>query len=57
MPKTVEIIAQALKQEGVRCAFGIPGGEVLELLDAFRKAGIKFEIGRASCRERVYVLV
>ena len=42
MPKTVEIIAQALKQEGVRCAFGIPGGEVLELLDAFRKAGIKF---------------
>lgn len=42
MPKTAEIIAQALKQEGVRYAFGIPGGEVLELLEAFRKAGIKF---------------
>jgi len=42
VPKTAEIIAQALKREGVRIAFGIPGGEVLELLDAFRKAGIKF---------------
>lgn len=42
MPKTVDIIAQALKQEGVRYAFGIPGGEVLELLEAFRNAGIEF---------------
>jgi acetolactate synthase-1/2/3 large subunit len=42
MPKTAEIIAQALKEEGVKYAFGIPGGEVLELLEAFRKAGIKF---------------
>jgi acetolactate synthase-1/2/3 large subunit len=39
---TAEIIAQALKEEGVRYAFGIPGGEVLELLEAFRKAGIQF---------------
>jgi acetolactate synthase-1/2/3 large subunit len=42
VPKTAEIIAQALKEEGVRYAFGIPGGEVLELLEAFRRAGIKF---------------
>ncbi|MBI4190927.1 MAG: thiamine pyrophosphate-binding protein [Betaproteobacteria bacterium] len=42
MPKTTDIIAQALYEEGVRHAFGIPGGEVLELLEAFRKAGIKF---------------
>ncbi len=42
MPKTVEIVAQALYEEGVRHAFGIPGGEVLELLEAFRKVGIKF---------------
>jgi acetolactate synthase-1/2/3 large subunit len=39
---TAEIIAQALKEEGVRYAFGIPGGEVLELLEAFRRAGIQF---------------
>ncbi|MBI3041374.1 MAG: thiamine pyrophosphate-binding protein [Betaproteobacteria bacterium] len=42
MPKTADIIAQALKEQGVRHAFGIPGGEVLELLDAFRRAGIRF---------------
>jgi len=42
MPKTADIIAHALYEEGVRHAFGIPGGEVLELLEAFRKVGIKF---------------
>ncbi|MGE5524840.1 MAG: thiamine pyrophosphate-binding protein [Rhodospirillaceae bacterium] len=42
MPKTADIIAAALKEHGVRYAYGIPGGEVLELLDAFRKAGIQF---------------
>jgi len=42
VPKTADIIAQALHEEGVRHAFGIPGGEVLELLEAFRKTGIKF---------------
>ncbi len=42
MPRTADIIAQALKAAGVRYAFGIPGGEVLDLLEAFRKAGIRF---------------
>jgi len=42
VPKTAEIIAQALYEDGVRHAFGIPGGEVLELLEAFRKVGIRF---------------
>jgi acetolactate synthase-1/2/3 large subunit len=42
VPKTTEIIASALKESGVTHAFGIPGGEVLELLDAFRKTGIEF---------------
>ena len=42
MSKTADIIAQALKAAGVRYAFGIPGGEVLELLDAFRRVGIRF---------------
>ena len=37
MPKTADIIAAALYEDGVRYAFGIPGGEVLELLEAFRK--------------------
>jgi acetolactate synthase-1/2/3 large subunit len=42
VPKTTEIIARALKEAGVTHAFGIPGGEVLELLDAFRAEGIQF---------------
>ncbi|MGZ5233314.1 MAG: thiamine pyrophosphate-binding protein, partial [Burkholderiales bacterium] len=42
MPKTTAIIAQALRESGVTHAFGIPGGEVLALLDAFREAGIEF---------------
>jgi acetolactate synthase-1/2/3 large subunit len=42
MPKTTDIIAHALYEQGVRYAFGIPGGEVLELLESFRKVGIKF---------------
>ena len=61
MPKTVEIIAQALYEAGVRHAFGIPGGEVLELLEALRKAGIKFvltkhEMGAGIMAEASYQL-
>jgi acetolactate synthase-1/2/3 large subunit len=42
VPKTTDIIARALKEAGVTHAFGIPGGEVLELLEAFRTHGIEF---------------
>jgi acetolactate synthase-1/2/3 large subunit len=42
VPKTTDIIARALKEAGVTHAFGIPGGEVLELLEAFRTTGIEF---------------
>ncbi|MBI4204869.1 MAG: thiamine pyrophosphate-binding protein [Betaproteobacteria bacterium] len=61
MPKTVEIIAHALKEAGVRYAFGIPGGEVLELLEAFRRAGIQFvltkqELGAGFMADASYQL-
>ncbi len=61
MPKTAEIIAHALYEEGVRHAFGIPGGEVLELLEAFRKVGIKFvltkqELGAGFMADASYQL-
>src|SRR5829696_2948492 len=46
VPKTTEIIAAALRESGVTHAFGIPGGEVLELLDAFREAGIEFVLSK-----------
>ncbi|MEM7444972.1 MAG: thiamine pyrophosphate-binding protein [Pseudomonadota bacterium] len=37
-----DIIAQRLAEEGCRYAFGIPGGEVLALMDALTRAGIRF---------------
>lgn len=41
---SAEIIARHLAQAGCRHAFGMPGGEVLVLLDALRDAGIGFTL-------------
>ena len=37
-----DVIAQTLHEAGVRFAFGHPGGEVLELIDALERSGIRF---------------
>ena len=37
-----EVIAQTLHEAGVRFAFGHPGGEVLEVIDALERSGIRF---------------
>lgn len=42
MPTTAEAIARALAEGGVDRLFGLPGGEVVALLDACRRAGIRF---------------
>ena len=82
-----EIVAARLAEAGCRHAFGVPGGEVLTLMEALDRAGVAFhlvkhenagafmaegawqatgapgvvlatiEIGRASCRERVFPVV
>ncbi|HXF67867.1 MAG TPA: thiamine pyrophosphate-binding protein [Burkholderiales bacterium] len=44
--KTADLVARALREAGVRHAFGIPGGEVLELLEALRKAGVRFVLAK-----------
>lgn len=46
MTTGADIIAQALYKSGVRHAFGIPGGELLALIDALVRAGISFVIAR-----------
>ena len=44
MPTTSDIIGQRLYDAGCRHAFGIPGGEVLALMDGLAKAGIEFHL-------------
>jgi len=38
----VDAIASALAEAGVEYMFGLPGGEVVALLAACRKAGVRF---------------
>lgn len=46
-PQTVaQAIASRLAGLGIRHAFGYPGGETLDLLDAFRECGIQFVLTR-----------
>lgn len=40
--RAADILAQRLYAAGCRYAFGMPGGEVLTLVDALEKAGIEF---------------
>lgn len=43
---TAAAVAQALAEAGIQKAFGLPGGEVLVLIDELRKAGIDFVLMR-----------
>lgn len=44
--RTADLLAQRLFEAGCRHAFGIPGGEVLTLVDALERAGIRFTLVR-----------
>lgn len=46
MPTAADVIARHLYDAGCRFAFGIPGGEVLTVLDAIERAGIRFVLTR-----------
>ena len=41
-PRAADVLAARLYDEGCRLAFGMPGGEVLTLVDALERAGIRF---------------
>lgn len=41
-PRSADILAERLHAAGCRFAFGMPGGEVLTLVDALERAGIRF---------------
>lgn len=43
-PRAADLLAQRLYEAGCRHAFGMPGGEVLTLVDALEQAGIAFHL-------------
>lgn len=44
--RAADVLARRLYEAGCRTAFGMPGGEVLTLIDALEKAGIRFILSR-----------
>jgi len=52
VPSTAEVIASTLKANGIRRLFGLPGGEIAELMAACRGVGMEFILTRhenAAC--------
>jgi acetolactate synthase-1/2/3 large subunit len=45
-PRIADTVAATLHAHGIRHAFGMPGGEVVTLVDALEKAGIAFHLAR-----------
>jgi len=46
MATLADLLAETLSQAGVKVIFGLPGGENVELLDAFRQHGFEFILVR-----------
>ncbi|KUJ86203.1 acetolactate synthase [Ruegeria marisrubri] len=46
MPRAADLLARRLYEAGCRHAFGMPGGEVLTLVDALEQAGITFHLAK-----------
>jgi len=44
--KASDLFVKALEAEGVRCVFGLPGEENLELLESMRASGMRFVVTR-----------
>lgn len=45
-PRAADLLARRLHEAGCRHAFGMPGGEVLTLVDALEAAGIRFVLAK-----------
>jgi acetolactate synthase I/II/III large subunit len=46
MPTCADVLATTLRDAGIARMFGLPGGEMLDFLEAARKAGIEFILTR-----------
>src|SRR5688572_30695311 len=45
-PTTAQVLARTLHRAGVEVMFGLPGGEILDFIEAARQAGIRFVLTR-----------
>jgi acetolactate synthase-1/2/3 large subunit len=45
-PTTAQVLARTLQRAGVEVMFGLPGGEILDFIEAARQAGIRFVLTR-----------
>jgi acetolactate synthase-1/2/3 large subunit len=46
MPTCAEVLARTLREAGITRIFGLPGGEILDFMEAARQAGIAFLLTR-----------
>ena len=46
MPSCAEVLARALREAGITRMFGLPGGEILDFMEAARRDGIDFLLTR-----------
>lgn len=46
MPTCAEVIARTLREAGIERIYGLPGGEIVELIEACRREGIAFLLTR-----------
>ncbi|MGH2362773.1 MAG: thiamine pyrophosphate-binding protein, partial [bacterium] len=42
MATNAEAIASSIRKAGIEYGFGLPGGEVVALIDALRREGVRF---------------
>jgi len=45
-PTTADVLARTLREAGITRMFGLPGGEILDFMEAARRAGIDFLLTR-----------
>ena len=46
MPTCADVLARTLREAGITRMFGLPGGEILDVIEAARKEGIEFLLTR-----------
>src|SRR5688572_7041534 len=57
MTTTAAVVAKALAGAGIKRVFGLPGGEVLVLIDELRQAGIDFVLLRHAANAGIAAAV